>query len=266
MDASAHLQRLQLLMAQRDALEAEAEAVRSELEAPGPEGQAAPGLRGPLVDAEGFPRADIDLYNVRAKRNRIACINTDYRAIMVEIEAELKNLHASTPMPAPPAPRAASTAVGAPNISVTTGSDDNDQAELSYLDTPGFALIDEVTEGSPAASAGLCVGDVLVSFGGLRVQSSALGLGSSPMPSIPRVVQENVNRQVQIVVRRRKRGGNVPTAPSPEVDGVAAGLQGAALADASKRGNVIDDIVHISLVPRVWSGRGLLGCHLTPMS
>lgn len=30
-------------------------------------------MDGPLVDAEGFPRADIDLYQVRAARHSIAC-------------------------------------------------------------------------------------------------------------------------------------------------------------------------------------------------
>lgn len=30
-------------------------------------------MDGPLVDAEGFPRADIDLYQVRTARHIIAC-------------------------------------------------------------------------------------------------------------------------------------------------------------------------------------------------
>ena len=29
------------------------------------------GMKGALIDAEGFPRADIDLYAVRTARNRI---------------------------------------------------------------------------------------------------------------------------------------------------------------------------------------------------
>ena len=31
------------------------------------------GMKGALIDAEGFPRADIDLYAVRTARNRIIC-------------------------------------------------------------------------------------------------------------------------------------------------------------------------------------------------
>ena len=31
------------------------------------------GMKGALIDTEGFPRADIDLYAVRMARNRIIC-------------------------------------------------------------------------------------------------------------------------------------------------------------------------------------------------
>lgn len=41
-----------------------------------------PGVKGSLVDAEGFPRADIDLFEVRKLRNRLACLQTDHCNIM----------------------------------------------------------------------------------------------------------------------------------------------------------------------------------------
>ncbi|KAK2194648.1 bifunctional Nas2 [Babesia duncani] len=53
------------------------------------------GLKGPLVDKEDFPRNDIDLYAVRTARNRVACLKTDYEALMVEIESLLHKLHGS---------------------------------------------------------------------------------------------------------------------------------------------------------------------------
>ena len=75
-------ERLSRLMAQRDALEAEADAIASELTSPGPEGQLPAGIKTLLVDAEGFPRGDIDLFNVRNKRQRLAVINTDHKGVM----------------------------------------------------------------------------------------------------------------------------------------------------------------------------------------
>lgn len=52
-----------------------------------------PGVKGSLVDEEGFPRADIDLFEVRKFRNRLACLQTDHCTVMKKIEAGLLNIH-----------------------------------------------------------------------------------------------------------------------------------------------------------------------------
>ena len=41
-----------------------------------------PGGKGKLVDAEGFPRADVDIHTVRIHRNRVAYLQTDHQAAM----------------------------------------------------------------------------------------------------------------------------------------------------------------------------------------
>lgn len=61
---------LLFLQAQRDALEMEASAIASELKSPGANGEAPVGVKGPLVDSDGFPLAGFDLFNVREKRHR----------------------------------------------------------------------------------------------------------------------------------------------------------------------------------------------------
>ena len=63
-------------------LEAEIQAIADELTS----GHNAPGLKGPLVDAEGFPRADIDVYRVRHQRHNFACLQTDHKTTMAAIE------------------------------------------------------------------------------------------------------------------------------------------------------------------------------------
>lgn len=67
---------LELLTSQRQALEIEASAIYSELTSAGPNGEPPAGIKDPIVDNEGFPRGDIDLYNVRNKRKRLNVINT----------------------------------------------------------------------------------------------------------------------------------------------------------------------------------------------
>ena len=53
-----------------------------------------PGVKGRLVDDEGFPRADLDLIEIRKHRNRLACLQTDHQALMKQIEDNLFKLHA----------------------------------------------------------------------------------------------------------------------------------------------------------------------------
>ena len=48
-----------------------------------------PGLSGSVVDADGFPRADIDVYRVRQLRHAVAVKQTDHHLIMQKIEALL---------------------------------------------------------------------------------------------------------------------------------------------------------------------------------
>lgn len=52
------------------------------------------GMNGKLLDDEGFPRADIDVYAVREARHKIICLQNDLKSIMKEIENGLINLHA----------------------------------------------------------------------------------------------------------------------------------------------------------------------------
>lgn len=48
-----------------------------------------PGVKGKLIDAEGFPRADVDIHTVRIHRNRLAHLQTDHQAAMKQIEQAL---------------------------------------------------------------------------------------------------------------------------------------------------------------------------------
>lgn len=51
------------------------------------------GMNETLLDAEGFPRADIDVYAVRQARHQIICLQNDLKSTMKEIEHGLINVH-----------------------------------------------------------------------------------------------------------------------------------------------------------------------------
>ena len=78
------MEALQALIRKKDALEAEAESLTEQLSASN-----MGGISGPLVDREGFPRADVDVHATRLLRNRLACLNTDHRELMGQIEQSM---------------------------------------------------------------------------------------------------------------------------------------------------------------------------------
>lgn len=87
-------QSIKALNMQREALEQEAAAIVSELTEVNPSNPTVPsmGIDTPLVDSEGFPRNDIDVYRARMLRGRFAEIKTDHKKFMLEIEVLLKQL------------------------------------------------------------------------------------------------------------------------------------------------------------------------------
>merc|ERR1712050_560084 len=92
----AGLEDFRKLEQERDGLENEIKGLHEYLTADG-----MPGIRGPLVDEEGFPRADLDIYAIRKARNRLACAQTDHQEVMKKIEAALAVIHAGSRVEVP---------------------------------------------------------------------------------------------------------------------------------------------------------------------
>ncbi len=95
-------------------------------------------MKTPLVDHEGFPRADIDVYAVRNARAALVPLYNDLKYKMDEIHDSLANLH--------------SQAKSDPGVV-------NNPTELI-----AFAKINGVAPDSPANEAGLLRGDLLLEF------------------------------------------------------------------------------------------------------
>ena len=51
-------------------------------------------MKEPLVDTEGFPRNDVDVYTIRTARNKIITLENDCRDVMRQIERKLQEFHA----------------------------------------------------------------------------------------------------------------------------------------------------------------------------
>lgn len=88
----------------------------------------------PLVDEDGFPRADFDVYAVRLARVRIIELRNDHKAIMDDILKGLQGVYNPALAPDSPAPQE-------PTVNINSSG------------LQPFARVDGVSPGSPAAAA-----------------------------------------------------------------------------------------------------------------
>ncbi|KAJ1289700.1 hypothetical protein BS78_02G184800 [Paspalum vaginatum] len=197
------------LMDQRGSLEAEMDAIIARLTAPG-----GPGITGGLVDAEGFPRSDIDIPNILAQRRRLSELRNDHKEVTNKIDKNLEILH-STKLSRndQSTSRRSDTTCPSP-----TGLSQSEPMEEDPVTTLPFALIDEITDGSPASVDGLQLGDEIVKFGNVEA-------GDRLQERLIAEALSNEDSQVPLIIIR----------------------QGSAM--------------NLTITPRKWHGRGLLGCH-----
>jgi 26S proteasome non-ATPase regulatory subunit 9 len=120
-------ERANQLMESRSNIEAELEAHFSILKANDVT------METPLIDREGFPRADVDIYAVRGARKRIVELRNDLKAIMEEMATALESIYA---------------------LPEANGVGSTSSAEEEGGDQPKpFARVDGVAPNSPASDA-----------------------------------------------------------------------------------------------------------------
>lgn len=93
-------------------------------------------LQTPLVDSQGFPRADIDVYAVRHARVRIIELRNDLRAVIDELAVALEKVYDP-----------ANGVLGSQRETIRVDVEDN------VLPSSPFAKVDGVAPASPAAQA-----------------------------------------------------------------------------------------------------------------
>ncbi|PCH40064.1 hypothetical protein WOLCODRAFT_136632 [Wolfiporia cocos MD-104 SS10] len=160
------------LMARKENIEAELEAQASILKANSCT------MQTPLVDADGFPRADIDVWQVRHARVRIIELRNDLSALMDTMMTALQGVYAPANHDEPP-------------VEETTTPADNPVLHP-------FAKVNGVAPGSPAAAAGLMREDLILSFGSLTKSS----FSSTSLQPLAEFVAARENREIAVQVLR----------------------------------------------------------------
>ncbi|RGP64542.1 26s proteasome non-atpase regulatory subunit 9 [Fusarium sporotrichioides] len=135
------------LVRRKDDVEAELKALGGVLDSHGVD------MNTSLLTSDGFPRADIDVAQIRTTRARIIRLRNDYKSLMTRMEKCIHERFASLDE----------------NDAVPVAGQDNSQSILpdsvsTPLDPP-FAKVNTVAAGSPAESAGLKAGDEIRNFG-----------------------------------------------------------------------------------------------------
>ncbi|KAG5481951.1 hypothetical protein LSCM1_05663 [Leishmania martiniquensis] len=181
------------------------------------------GLRGPLLDDEGFPRNDCDLYAVRMARNTADCARNDLCALSDRLLSLLNELHCQTQEEAQL--QMVQDECGRRQRQAAAEKRGQRMAELHRVSRlqPCLVVV-KVDANSPAEEAGLSVGMLVLQYGAVtRAELLAEGL-----QALARETVAHVGEPIVVWVR--------------------------------KPGELEDDPCELVVVPQRWQGPGLLGC------
>ncbi|XP_068937870.1 26S proteasome non-ATPase regulatory subunit 9 [Petaurus breviceps papuanus] len=174
---------VQELMRRKDEIEAQIKAYYDVLE-----DQKGVGMNEPLVDIEGYPRADVDVYQVRTARHNIICLQNDHKALMKQVEEALHQLHARGKE------KQARDAAEAQNEALNQGQ--GPSRSPSWSPPRPFAKVNSVSPGSPASNSGLQVDDEIVEFGSVNAYNF------QNLQNIGTVVQHSEGHPLNVTVLR----------------------------------------------------------------
>jgi len=286
------------LDSRRRALETEASSITTELTTPPPDNPSVrpAGINDPLVDAEGYPRADIDLVKVRTQRKRLAEIRTDHAACMAKVERassaagvarrpgsgaveEAERVARLKPKPRPKFDPVTSRWVVKNWDGSAAGLGEGDERKFDEI----FAGA-EVPVLSPAPDEGR-ISRPINGWGGAVPRNGQPegirgygGLGAAPLP--PPFAKVGAVTDGSPAQSAEFMEGDVILKFGTAHAADGRGLGGIAEAVALAAGNLDEIIVivrrggdngrrscveRLRVRPRPWDGRGALGCHILPI-
>ncbi|QSL65743.1 hypothetical protein MERGE_000021 [Pneumocystis wakefieldiae] len=125
-------------------------------------------METPLIDAEGFPRSDINIVEVRMARARINRLRNDYRELTNNMQTILDNINV----------------LNSPQV-------------VQKPTYQPFAKVNYIIHKSPADLAGLKEGDLIKKFGTVHAGSC------DAISAVSRLVQASENKEIEILVMRK---------------------------------------------------------------
>ena len=144
------------------------------------------GMEGNLIDEQGFPRSDIDIYKIRLTRQRLNCLQNDYKTVLDQIEKVL-------------------------SVKLSTNNNNNDQekktneviSSVNYQANDklrSFLSVKNISNGSPAYQAGFENNDEIVQFGPFTHTNGSLH-------EIAEYVKTKISKIILVKVKRSNGSG-----------------------------------------------------------
>jgi 26S proteasome non-ATPase regulatory subunit 9 len=170
-----------------------------------------------LTTFDGFPRADIDVAQIRTTRARIIRLKNDHKALMAKLE-EAVHEHFAAGKSAESLPPASTTRGSVAEPASGSGPAAGNAQSLTAAIEPPFARVNTVVPNSPADTAGMKAGDRVTRFGYVDwTNHERLG-------KVAQVVQNNENQTILVKVLRE--GQMVRLELTPRRDWGGRGLLG----------------------------------------
>ncbi|KAI9227932.1 MAG: 26S proteasome non-ATPase regulatory subunit 9 [Piptocephalis tieghemiana] len=222
------MEQVRALLKEKDALEQQIHSLDQELLKHGVD------MNSSLVDQEGYPRADIDVIQVRRLRVSIIEAKNDLRTLMGRIEQGLHEMHAQHPIgtsssssssTSTPIPRAvSSTSSGSSTAQASSPLDNHPSSSSHQPPHRTFARVAALSPDSPAWDAGMKKDDEILHFGHIHSGNHR------NLQEVGQLVGKSQGTPIVVEVRRSS------------------------------------DLLTLTLTPRRgWGGPGLLGCHIVPL-
>ncbi|CAK7338202.1 unnamed protein product [Dovyalis caffra] len=250
------------LMEKRSALETEMNVIIERLCQPG-----GPGLSGNLVDSEGFPRSDIDIPVVRAERHRLAELRSDHKEITEKINQNIQVLHSARLAPNSSSPKD-SGFLKCIFIAMIYHRVYVSQEEIISTQLLYFFLINLHGNDGVANNQNSVVGNTVPSASShnVVVTYSPSSMDVDMIVSIPFAVVDEIADASPTAEDGLQLGDQLVKFGTVEYQVGENLLQKLASEAQANQGHAVPVVVmrqgapiNLSVTPRVWPGRGLLG-------
>lgn len=183
-----------------------------------------PGISGNLLDSEGFPRHDIDIPTVRAERRRLAELRNDHKEITEILNENIQVLHSARLAPKSSSLRDSDDqSASVVNVVASASSTNVHSDSTNPMDVDVIVRVPFalVDEIADASPAG----EDGLQLGDQIVKFGNVEIGDNLLQRLASEAQTNQGHGIPVILVR----------------------QGAQ--------------VNLTVTPRTWQGRGLLGCH-----